>query len=384
MWRYFFMNSIYEWISETLNTDSTASKLIFWFVAVVVVVLILLAVILPIRASKKKKKAISAHQEEPVEADVQKKEPAEEVSEKPVAEEIPVEKPEEIREEATIETKEKNSTPTAKKNTTKVPPKKNKKVIEDHDDTDEIAVEPMTKRSFGKFTISQSGTDYRYRLKASNGEILVVSEIYISEKAARNGIETIKRNAESAKIEIVEDKHGLFSFRIMTKQGRCLATSANYKTKASALSASESFKKFVVTDKIELEEADDHFEVEEFIEDVKPEEKGKLKLSSGDDGFFYQLIASNGRVIATSQMYKSANSCKDSLEKFREIVYTGKFLIFKDKNSRFQFKLYNKQKRLVLAGEVYDSKDQVVSVIESVKRFARYAEFVDATIEVGE
>ncbi len=380
------MDNVYEWISETLNVDIDASKLIFWIVAAVVVVLVLLAIILPIRASKKKK-AIPAHDERKEET-VATKEPENAASEEEKTEEVPTEpkKTEEAEavEETPNETKEKEATPTEKKKTTKVSSKKNKKVVEEHDDTDEKAVEPMTKRSFGKFTISQSGTDYRYRLKASNGEILVVSEIYISEKAARNGIETIKRNAESAKIEIVEDKHGLFSFRIMTKQGRCLATSANYKTKASALSASDSFKKFVVTDKIELEETDDHFEVEEYIEDVQPEEKGKLRLSPSEDGFIYQLLASNGRVIATSQVYKSANSCKDSLEKFREIVYTGKFLIFKDKNGCYQFKLYNKQKRLVLAGEVYDSKDQVVSVIESVKRFARYAEFVDATIEVGE
>ena len=380
------MDNVYEWISETLNVDIDASKLIFWIVAAVVVVLVLLAIILPIRASKKKK-AIPAHDERKEET-VAPKEPENAASEEEKTEEVPTEpeKTEEAEavEETPNETKEKEATPTEKKKTTKVSSKKNKKVVEEHDDTDEKAVEPMTKRSFGKFTISQSGTDYRYRLKASNGEILVVSEIYISEKAARNGIETIKRNAESAKIEIVEDKHGLFSFRIMTKQGRCLATSANYKTKASALSASDSFKKFVVTDKIELEETDDHFEVEEYIEDVQPEEKGKLRLSPSEDGFIYQLLASNGRVIATSQVYKSANSCKDSLEKFREIVYTGKFLIFKDKNGCYQLKIKKNKKRLVLAGEVYDSKDQVVSVIESVKRFARYAEFVDATIEVGE
>lgn len=240
------------------------------------------------------------------------------------------------------------------------------------------------KKVFGKFTISQEGENYRYRLKASNGELLVVSELYTSEKACRTGIETIKKNAEDSNFEVVEDKHGLFSFRVMTKQGRCLATSANYKTKARALSASESFKKFVETDVVEFDEKVDHFEVEEFTKEITPEENGKYKITQSQDGYIYQLVASNGRVIATSQTYMSEASCKDGLEKFRVLAYDGIFYIFKDKNAKFQFKLYNKQKRLALAGEVYDTKDRVVSVIESIKRFAKYAEVVQVTVETTE
>ena len=54
---------------------------------------------------------------------------------------------------------------------------------------------------------------------------------------------------------------------------------------------------------------------------------------------------------------------------------------FKDKNNKYQFKLYNKQKRLILAGEVYDTKDRVVSVIESIKRFAKLAEVIEQSQE---
>ena len=64
-------------------------------------------------------------------------------------------------------------------------------------------------------------------------------------------------------------------------------------------------------------------------------------------------------------------------DKLREVAYTGEFYIFKDKNEQYQFKLYNKQHRLVLAGEVYNSKDRVISVINSIKRFAEKAQFVE-------
>lgn len=350
------MEQIYEKIAELLKINPEVAPVIFWCAIGVVVVLVVVIIACCVSGSKKKKarKVEASKKVEEVKEEPKKEEEKVEVKEEPKKEEKPV-----------VTKKAPSKKPVA--------PKKKEKVKK------EVVEEKPTpvKKGLGKFTISQEGTDYRYRLKASNGELLVVSEPYTSEKAARTGIETIKKNVETAKIEVVEDKHGLFSFRVMTKQGRCLATSANYKTRARAVSASESFKKFAITDKVEVEEAADHFEVEEFTTEITPEEKGKFKVNEVDDGFIYQLVASNGRVIATSQTYKSLQSCKDGLEKFRVLAYEGNFLIFKDKNDKYQFKLYNKQKRLVLAGEVYDTKDRVVSVIESIKRFAKLAEVVE-------
>lgn len=40
----------------------------------------------------------------------------------------------------------------------------------------------------------------RFRLKAGNGEIIAVGEAYESKAAAKNGIESIKRNAPLAEI----------------------------------------------------------------------------------------------------------------------------------------------------------------------------------------
>ena len=368
------MDKIFEMIGsllEKIGLDPSLAQYVFYGAIGLVVLLVLIIVICCVSAGKKKKVKALKVEEKPVEVEVKEEKVEEEVKvEEKTEEETPV------VEEKPVPVKKPRKAPAKKV----VEPKVEETVVEEktEEETPVVEEKPIpVKRTLGKFAISQDGPNFRYRLKASNGELLVVSELYTSEKACRTGIETIKKNAETAKVEVVEDKHGLFSFRIMTKQGRCLATSANYKTKARALSASESFKKFVVTERIELEEAADHFEVEEFTKEINPEEKGKYKVSAVNDGYIYQLVASNGRVIATSQVYKSDDSCKEGLEKFRAIAYEGTFFIFKDKNNKYQFKLYNKQKRLVLAGEVYDSKDRVYSVIESIKRFAKLAEVVE-------
>lgn len=42
------------------------------------------------------------------------------------------------------------------------------------------------------------GGEYRFRLKAGNGEIIAVSESYKAKASALNGIDSVKRNAATA------------------------------------------------------------------------------------------------------------------------------------------------------------------------------------------
>jgi len=263
--------------------------------------------------------------------------------------------------------------------------KEETKVIETKvEETKKVSKKPVkvAKTLLGKFAISYDPTDdnYRYRLYASNGECLVVSEIYSSYDSALKGIETLKVNAKSENIELVEDKHGLFSFRVYSTVGkRNLVTSANYVSKHNGEAAIASFLKNVVTERIIDEEKDDHDETTEFIDTVTPIEGGKIKVYKEFAEYFYKLVANNGQVIVVSQGYKTVKTCLDSAERIRELVYTGKFFIFKDKNNQYQFKLYNQQKRMMLAGEVYDSKAKVNSVITSLKRFFELAVIEDET-----
>lgn len=298
--------------------------------------------------------------EEVTEEVTEEETPVEEVApveetEEPAEEEAPVEKTEETKEEAPV-----------------AAVKTDEKESYDEDEEKERAVK-------GKYVIVSEGPNYRYKLKASNGEVIIVSEPYTSEKSVRTGIETLKKNLDTSRCDVVEDKHGLFSFRVMTPQGRCLATSANYSTKASATNAIESYKRWAKSETIVVDDnADaDHSEVEKVEFEIEQENTGTYVIKEEGDGFVYQLIAANKRVIATSLVYQSKDSCKEALEKFRTVVYEGSFYVYKDKNAKYQFKLYNKQSRLVLAGEVYDSKQAVISVVETIKRLAKLATLVE-------
>lgn len=63
-------------------------------------------------------------------------------------------------------------------------------------------VEPAIEAKCPKFEIylDKKG-EYRFRLKASNGEIILASEGYKAKKSCENGIESVRKNAADAKVE---------------------------------------------------------------------------------------------------------------------------------------------------------------------------------------
>jgi uncharacterized protein YegP (UPF0339 family) len=57
----------------------------------------------------------------------------------------------------------------------------------------------------GKFELYQDkGGDYRFRLKAGNGEVIATGQGYASKSSALNGIESVRRNAADAEVVEVE------------------------------------------------------------------------------------------------------------------------------------------------------------------------------------
>jgi uncharacterized protein YegP (UPF0339 family) len=114
----------------------------------------------------------------------------------------------------------------------------------------------------GKFVMKQVASGVKFDLKAGNGEVIATSEVYTTEKACKNGIESVRKNAQVAgtedqtvegfekvkhpKFEVYTDKKGEFRFRLKATNGEIIATSEGYKSKPSCLNGIESVKKNVV------------------------------------------------------------------------------------------------------------------------------------------
>ncbi|MBQ6895613.1 MAG: YegP family protein [Oscillospiraceae bacterium] len=111
----------------------------------------------------------------------------------------------------------------------------------------------------GKFVVRKTNTGVKFDLKAGNGEVIATSEVYTTEDACRNGVESVRKNAPAAavedqtvegfaaekhpKFEVYEDKAGEYRFRLKATNGQIIAVSEGYKAKASCLNGIESVKK---------------------------------------------------------------------------------------------------------------------------------------------
>ena len=100
----------------------------------------------------------------------------------------------------------------------------------------------------GKFVMKETASGFRFNLKAGNGETIAVSETYTSEAACKNGIASVQKNApeaavEDPKFEVYLDKAGEYRFRLKATNGQIIATGESYKAKAGVLNVIESIQK---------------------------------------------------------------------------------------------------------------------------------------------
>jgi len=95
----------------------------------------------------------------------------------------------------------------------------------------------------GKFEVYQSGKkeEFRFRLKATNGQIILSSEGYSNKSACMNGIESVKKNsAVEGRFEQKTTDSGMFRFNLKASNGQVIGTSQNYKSEGSCVNGIKS------------------------------------------------------------------------------------------------------------------------------------------------
>ncbi len=110
----------------------------------------------------------------------------------------------------------------------------------------------------GKFVVKETATGFKFDLKATNGQVIATSEVYTTKAACLNGIESVRGNCvgevedqtvepivevKHPKFEMYTDKSGEYRFRLKARNGEIIATSEGYKSKDSCENGIESVKK---------------------------------------------------------------------------------------------------------------------------------------------
>ena len=121
---------------------------------------------------------------------------------------------------------------------------------------------------------------------------------------------------------------------------------------------------------------------------------GKFVVKKTNTGIKFDLKATNGEVIATSEVYESEAGCLNGIESVKknapvaavedqtkegfEAEKHPKFEVYADKAGEFRFRLKATNGQVIAVSEGYKAHASCLNGIESVKKNAVDAEVVEA------
>ena len=113
---------------------------------------------------------------------------------------------------------------------------------------------------------------------------------------------------------------------------------------------------------------------------------GKFVIRNVSSGIKFDLKATNGQVIATSEVYESKAACENGIESVRknapiaafedqtaegfEVATNPKFEMYQDKAGEFRFRLKARNGQIIATSEGYTTKNACENGVESVRKNA--------------
>jgi uncharacterized protein YegP (UPF0339 family) len=108
---------------------------------------------------------------------------------------------------------------------------------------------------------------------------------------------------------------------------------------------------------------------------------GKYEVYQAADGYAYRLKASNGEVLATSEIYSTRDGVLRAINTVKKNIETGELRVFADKKGKFKFKLTSSNHRVLLISANYAQESGAKNATESFKKFALMADIVDIELK---
>ena len=112
---------------------------------------------------------------------------------------------------------------------------------------------------------------------------------------------------------------------------------------------------------------------------------GRFRIKPVATGYKFDLLAANGQIIATSEVYETEAACRKGIHsvcnsapkaKFADLTEDGKlptnprFELFLDKAGGYRFRLRSRNGQVIAVSEDYTTREACENGIESVKKNA--------------
>ena len=113
---------------------------------------------------------------------------------------------------------------------------------------------------------------------------------------------------------------------------------------------------------------------------------GKYAIKTTKSGIKFNLKATNGEIIASSEVYEAEASCRKGIESVManapiagiedqtvegyEVLKHPKFEVYADKAGEYRFRLKARNGQIIAVSESYKAKASCLNGVDSVKRNA--------------
>ena len=189
-------------------------------------------------------------------------------------------------------------------------------------------------------------------------------------KAAYEKAEAERKAAEQAAAEMA----------IAAKIAEEKAAAVNTPEETVTETADKSDDNNVLYEQMKDAEAEDEIWYDENETDRAARYNGKWQIcrvltddNAADEMYFFELHASNGEKLLSSEEYTSYNGALRGIQTHKTNILRGNFKITLSKKGDYIFKLMSGKNMLLCMGENYPTKARCESAIESAKRFAKTA-----------
>jgi hypothetical protein len=155
----------------------------------------------------------------------------------------------------------------------------------------------------GSFEVFESEVDGRwyFHLLASNGQIVLRSQSYSSEAAAKKGVKSVQSNGKNqSRFEVLEAINGEFYVNLEASNGEIIGTTETYASKSNAERSRDRL--------VEILKAGTS------IKNADLASTGFQLFKCGTKEFCFRLRAGNGEIVLQSETYSSEAAAKSAIE----------------------------------------------------------------------
>ena len=204
------------------------------------------------------------------------------------------------------------------------------------------------------FSVFQGADDgYYFNLRAANHEIILASQSYSTRTAALNGVLSVMDNGEDrTRYEVLDSADGQAYFNLKARNGHIIGHSEMYSTRSNASQGIDAVIRNVGT----------------YLDFLANRTGARFDVFRGADGrFYFNLRAGNGEIVLSSQGYSAESS---ALNGTFSVVDNGldaaHYDIRQSADGGYYFNLKATNGQTIATSEVYVSRSNAERAVDSI------------------